>query len=704
LNRIFSGLIVVVSVLASNQVVRSQSYHNFAQFYINPSLINPAYTGIDGQPAAFLSYKRQWMGIKGTPSIGNFSIQTPTQSKVGVGLSLGNDTQGLLSSTSLMVSGSYYVPFSTDQYLRFGLSIGAAWTKVDMEALSFGTTSDAIMGDLLSSNIQLLGNAGVSFHSKTFQIGASLPNIFQPAYLAKDAFTVSEVKPFESIIFQTSYRLYFGRDMHAFEPHLIYRLNGSLPSQFEVAGIVHLKSLVWFGGSYKQNFGISALAGIKFNKLMGLGYSYTLKNTGDNELAKPSHEIHLAMLFGTHQKKTPVYSFINSEKEKGRKNTTHEKQQYYAKNNPKNNTKAKQTPLQPAGRPRNSNSDPTIDTPTNTNQVNTKPPRNNPTTTSPTTTNPTTTRPTTTNPVVTNPTTTNPSTTTPTTTSPATTNPTTTRPATTNPVVTNPTTTNPSTTTPTTTSPTTTNPTTTRPTTTNPVVTNPSTTNPSTTTPTTTSPTTTNPSTTTPTTTSPTTTNPTTTRPTTTNPVVTNPTTTNPSTTTPTTTSPTTTNPTTTNPTTTTNPVTTTPTTTEPVLTRPEKFASATDSIQHTEEEEKINRLAEHSENPTEEHNEEGHPHAERHEFAQRGNHAKELELGDFVIVGAFRSEPNAKHMTDELRKLGFSEVDYGYLTSKSVWYIHFAPTDDIEEAKTKRNKYRKMKMFKDAWLLTVHQ
>ena len=142
----------------------------------------------------------------------------------------------------------------------------------------------------------------------------------------------------------------------------------------------------------------------------------------------------------------------------------------------------------------------------------------------------------------------------------------------------------------------------------------------------------------------------------------------------------------------------------KPDFSRPEQFKSEADSVQHHEELDKVNRLTEHADNPTEEHNETGHPHAERHEFAQRGSHISEMELGDFVIVGVFRNEVNAKHMADELKKLGFSEVDYGFLTEKAVWYIHFAPTDDIEEAKAKRNKYRKMKMFKDAWLLTVHQ
>jgi type IX secretion system PorP/SprF family membrane protein len=653
LNRIFTCFIVVASVLASNQVVRAQDYYNFAQFYINPSLINPSFVGIDGQPAAFLAYKKQWMGISGAPSIGNFSIQAPLPSKLGVGLNVGNDSRGVLSSTSLLLSGSYYIPLAKDQFFRFGISFGAAWSKVDVEELSWGSTSDKVMADLLSSNFQLLGNAGISYHSKTFQIGASIPNIFQPAYLSQDAFTITEVKPFESMIFHTSYRFYFSHDMHSFEPYLLYRLNGSTPSQFEAAGVLHLKNLVWVGASYKQNFGISGLLGYKFNKLIGLGYSYTIKNSGYNQLAKPSHEIQLALLFGAHNKKTPLYSFINSEKEKGRKTPTHVRQDYYARNNPKNTNSKK--PLKPAtqtskpattqtqpGRPRNSTtSDPIVDSPTKTN-----PTQTNPTQTNPAQTNPAQTNPAQTNPAQTNPAQTNPAQTNPAQANPAQTNPAQTNPAQTNPAQTNPAQTNPAQTNPAQTNPAQTNPAQTNPAQTNPAQTNPARTNPAQT-----------------------------------NPAQTNPTQTNPAQTEP-----------------------IKPNAGEEIIKRPDRFSSEADSVQHHEEVDKINRLTEHAENPTEEHNEDGHPHAERHEFARRGDHAKELELGDYVIVGVFRSEPNAKHMTDELRKLGFSEADYGYLTDKAVWYIHFKPTDDIEEAKAKRNKYRKMKMFKDAWLLTVHQ
>lgn len=144
----------------------------------------------------------------------------------------------------------------------------------------------------------------------------------------------------------------------------------------------------------------------------------------------------------------------------------------------------------------------------------------------------------------------------------------------------------------------------------------------------------------------------------------------------------------------------------EKKTTAPGEVVHLTEEEQSAHEEDVLSRLEEHSDNPTEEHAGEEHPHAERHEFWAKGNHEKELEIGHYVIVGVFKSEANAKRVSDGYRNLGFSEVDYGYQSGKGFWFVHIAGSEDMDvpEAGKLRNKYRKMKMFRDAWLLTVHQ
>lgn len=98
-----------------------------------------------------------------------------------------------------------------------------------------------------------------------------------------------------------------------------------------------------------------------------------------------------------------------------------------------------------------------------------------------------------------------------------------------------------------------------------------------------------------------------------------------------------------------------------------------------------------------------GHPINERHEFVKRGNHHEELEEGTFVIAGAFKSRANAEHYAQTLTKMKF-EADFGHLSAKEIWYVFIAQETVVEEAKKDRNELQKNKIFKDVWLLTVHQ
>ena len=517
--------------------LKAQDQNNFTQFYINPSLINPSFTGSDGKLALFFAYRKQWAGLDGSPTIANFNLQAPLPNKVNVGLNLSNNKAGLVSNSAILFTGGYTLALSNGNFVRFGISAGAVSSKVDLDALNFGTTlpNDPVLANVVKSNIKLIGNAGVSFHTKSFHIGFALPAIFNTAYLNPEPFTVTQVKPFESITFHASNRFYLAKSKNVFEPYLVYRLNQSVPSQIEAAGVFHIQNKVWVGASYKQNMGISALAGLKLNKLAVLGYSYTLKNTGVNELNRPSHEIHFGMLLGSHKKNIPIYSFVDTEKERVKKKTPAElaaekkkKEQALAKNY----EKVKKEIEKPVGKKE-------VQVVKEAQQV---------------------------------------------------------KEVTAVKEV----------------------------------------------------------------------------------PVI----------------------------------VSTTAKTDSAVHIHdggPRKKAEVdllamTDKEQQEDEAERLKRLEVHAENPTEHHGLENdvHPHAERHEFVKRGEHKNEISAGDYVVVGVFSAEGNAKKFDEGILKLGLNKTDYGFLTVKGLWYVYLESTNDIDKARQDRDKFRKMKMFKDAWLLTV--
>lgn len=318
------SLIFIIMALFFN-LSYGQDTGNFTQFFFNPYSLNSSFAGIDGRPAIFLGYRKQWSGIEGGPTISNFSFHAPLKAGVNVGFSAANDKRGILSNSGLLFSAAYSLPLGESNYLRFGLSAGGSFNTVDLLKISEAVLSDQALTNVLNKNTSIIGNAGISLHVKTFHIGVAMPNLFAPAYVSKDAFSITEVRAFEALVIHASNRFYFADNKHVFEPYFVYRSNTGLPSQYEVAGVLHLNHVIWIGGSLKQEFGISAFGGIKLNKSLALGGSYSLKNTGINELNFPTFEIQLSFLAGTsnaNQKSNsksktathiPSYSFVDTE-------------------------------------------------------------------------------------------------------------------------------------------------------------------------------------------------------------------------------------------------------------------------------------------------------------------------------------------------------------------------------------------------------
>lgn len=477
-------ILLIATFVCGISVTNAQNYANFTQFFVNPSSVNPSYTGVDGYNSIFLGYRRQWLGLQGGPSLGYLSIQSPMSNHLSLGGIFMNDTKGLLSATSANFAAAYSIDVGEGKSVRFGLTLGGNWNKVDVQKLNFVTAGDPMLSELMSNSFQPLGSAGFSFHGKKFHAGVSIPNIFAPAYISSDAVTFSKVAPFTQVILNASNRFYFSREKNVIEPYLIYRLNSSLPSQFEFATIVHLQNKVWFGGSYKQNFGISAMAGLHLGKLSTFGYSYTLKNAGDNQIPFASHEIQLAFLFGKRQKNTIMYSFVDTEIEKIKKTPA----QLAAERKAKQQEEARKAAIVKQKK----------DSVANVQRI-------------------------------------------------------------------------------------------------------------------------------------------------------------------------------------------------------------AEEERKQQEEEARLAALLqEHLKDSTERaKNTEPAP-PERHETVARGTHPKELASSNYIIVGAFRTEANARNYDNQLVRIGYPEAQYGFVTSRNIWYVWIAQASDIEEARTVRNKYRESKMFKDAWLLTV--
>ncbi|HQQ97534.1 MAG TPA: PorP/SprF family type IX secretion system membrane protein [Cyclobacteriaceae bacterium] len=322
----FNRYYILAYCLSISMVSSAQDITNQTQFFINPYILNPSYAGAEGRPALFLSYRKQWTSIAGAPTISNFSFHGNTKGKANYGVNFNSDDRGIVNTSSALLTFGYTILLDEFTSIRFGISGGIGFNGVDVTRL--GTFTDKILPSILNRNSFLMGNAGVSFQKKTFHGGIALPNLFQPVYISADPFAVSSLQPFQQVIVHASNRFYFDKDKNMFEPYLVYRLNGSgLPSQLEAAAVLHLQHVVWVGASYRQNYGVSGLGGFKIKNQLAVGFSYSIKNTGINELNSPTYELQIGFIPNPKKSsptKVAAYSFLNTEKEKPHKKTARE--------------------------------------------------------------------------------------------------------------------------------------------------------------------------------------------------------------------------------------------------------------------------------------------------------------------------------------------------------------------------------------------
>ncbi|MCZ8216077.1 MAG: PorP/SprF family type IX secretion system membrane protein, partial [Cyclobacteriaceae bacterium] len=168
----------------------AQHSTNFTQFFVNPYVLNPSFAGADGQKVLSLAYRKQWMGIKESPSIINLSFHSPAKSRLNYGFMINNEKRGVLSNTGLQGSLAYEVDFGEHRYIRFGLSTGVAMNTIDLTKLDDAMMADPALANAVENNVSLLGNAGLSFHLKNTHLGFVIPSLFAPTFVSTKSFAV----------------------------------------------------------------------------------------------------------------------------------------------------------------------------------------------------------------------------------------------------------------------------------------------------------------------------------------------------------------------------------------------------------------------------------------------------------------------------------------------------------------------------------
>ncbi len=275
-------------------VVYAQQEPQYSQYMYNMSTVNPGYvTNQSGLISTGLLFRKQWIGIQGSPQTANVFANIPLSQKIELSVNYVNDRIGdaiPVNNNYVNVDFAYITKISDQTRLSFGLKTGIDNFKID-PSRSDVATDPAFIDN--TSTTQLNIGAGLFMFNRNFYAGISSPNLL-PSNVEINSISVAETK---THIYGIAGYVFDFVDEVRLKPSFVVKQVVDSPLTFDVS----LNSLIYdkfeLGVSYRYTDAFIALAGFNVTPNLKIGYSYDFSVSELSGYNNGSHEVVLLYSF-----------------------------------------------------------------------------------------------------------------------------------------------------------------------------------------------------------------------------------------------------------------------------------------------------------------------------------------------------------------------------------------------------------------------
>jgi type IX secretion system PorP/SprF family membrane protein len=273
-------ILLVGSLLAT--LTFAQQFPLQSQYQFNYSSINPAAVGENEYYSTRASFRRQWVGLTDNPIATQLFAVTKGFGNNGLGITVFSDqTGGAFNKSGMAVSYSHKVSFASSD-LFFGVSAGGA--KINLENIN---------DPALINTDDMIAEAtfGAYYMIKDFKIGISIPGLLNTNMEISNSNENTLYSHFYSMI---SYNYRLNEEWEVY-PSILVKTTAN---HNQIDGNINfkLKNKLWFGASYRQDFGPTIYIGIDFARLFSV-YSHDISTNEASSYSNGSHEFTLGYDF-----------------------------------------------------------------------------------------------------------------------------------------------------------------------------------------------------------------------------------------------------------------------------------------------------------------------------------------------------------------------------------------------------------------------
>ncbi|HYC84719.1 MAG TPA: type IX secretion system membrane protein PorP/SprF [Chryseosolibacter sp.] len=294
------GSIIFFLIVAAH-FAHAQQDPLHAQYFSNPMLVNPGYTGSEDSWKNVVSYRSQWSGFDGNPTTIGFTSHTSLmENRVGLGLLVIQDQIGDTKNTEVSLSYSYRIEHG-DVSFQFGLSTGFTQYRVDPSMLRLADGGDPNFANV--NEMKFNTGAGILLKSDRYVVGLGVPRLL-PAKITSGGVTAE--------IYQRHYYLHTGylfflSERVDFKPALLLRGTPGAPLSADVNANIEIDR-TYTAGLLSRNFSTyGALLRARL-KNVWIGYIFEVPTNKSVGQRFHSHEVTLALALSVFDSHTDSFS------------------------------------------------------------------------------------------------------------------------------------------------------------------------------------------------------------------------------------------------------------------------------------------------------------------------------------------------------------------------------------------------------------
>lgn len=288
-----------------------------SQYYTNPFVINPAFTGNHEYTNAFLTHRSQWTGVAGSPLTSFLTIDGPIQDKnIGLGLKIYSDVTDIISRVGASANYSYRLKINDDMNVVFGLGLGVINNKIDFTKAIVKDQNDPFLFTTAQQKTVFNADFGVAYNWKKLEVGVAVPQLIgnKIRYKRDDG----------GNSYYHMARTYGGTVKYVFDvikdkeitayPLVMVNYTPGSVIQYDVNAVIDWKKIGWFGVTYHSNYAVALSAGVRYKNL-SVGYAYDLGITKVKSFMGSSSEFLLSYTFGGGRREEPEVAKIEEPKD-----------------------------------------------------------------------------------------------------------------------------------------------------------------------------------------------------------------------------------------------------------------------------------------------------------------------------------------------------------------------------------------------------